>query len=83
MNVDLSTLRSVAASIDDPIERARLMLRVIDEQQEIVVEAGRLRRAAIMEARGAGWTQDEIARALGVSPGRVSQMGKERGGPPE
>lgn len=75
-NVDLSTLRATAIGIRDPIERARFLLRVIDEQQGVLAEAGRLRRAAIVEARDAGLTQEEIARALGVTPGRVSQMGK-------
>lgn len=74
--MDLSTLRATAIEIRDPIERARFLLRVIDEQQGVLAEAGRLRRAAIVEARDAGLTQEEIARALGVSPGRVSQMGK-------
>jgi GntR family transcriptional regulator len=46
------------------------------EQQGLVEEAAKLRRAAIAQAREAGMTQDGIAKALGVSPGRVSQMRK-------
>lgn len=46
------------------------------EQQGLVEEAAKLRRAAIAEAREAGMTQDGIAKALGVTPGRVSQMRK-------
>ncbi len=74
--MDQATLRATAISIKDPIERAKYLLQMIDEQQGVLAEAGRLRRAAIVEARDAGLTQEEIARALGVTPGRVSQMGK-------
>lgn len=76
MYMDLETLRATAISIRDPIDRARFLLQAIDDQQDVLAEAGRLRRAAIVEARAAGLTQEEIARALGVTPGRVSQMGK-------
>ncbi|WP_235018242.1 GntR family transcriptional regulator [Thermomonospora echinospora] len=46
------------------------------EQQGITEEAARIRRSAIAEAREAGQTLEEIAKALGVTPGRVSQMRK-------
>ncbi|ONH62353.1 hypothetical protein CcI49_02950 [Frankia sp. CcI49] len=74
--MDLATLRSTASSIEDPVERTRFLLRVIDEQQGFITEAARLRRLAILEAREAGLTQEEIARALGLTAGRVSQMAK-------
>jgi DNA-directed RNA polymerase specialized sigma24 family protein len=72
--VDLATLRSAVMAISDPVKRAQMLSRVIAEQQEVLAEAAQLRRAAILEARDAGTTQDEIARSLGVTPGRVSQM---------
>lgn len=40
------------------------------------VELSRIRRGAIIEAQEAGQRQEDIARHLGVSPGRVSQMKK-------
>jgi DNA-binding GntR family transcriptional regulator len=67
------TLHQIAA-VADPIERARVVGRVMAEQQRTVSELARIRRDAIAEARTAGMRQDEIARRLGVSPGRVSQM---------
>lgn len=73
--MDLRTLRDISA-IADPIERARAISRAMTDQQGLTEEAARLRRGAIAEAREAGHTLEEIARALGVSPGRVSQMRK-------
>lgn len=73
--MDLRTLQEVAA-IADPVERARALTRVMAQEQGLVEEAAKIRRAAIAEARDAGMTQEEIARALGVTPGRVSQMRK-------
>jgi DNA-binding GntR family transcriptional regulator len=62
------------AAVADPIERARAVSRAMAEQQRTVTELARLRREAIAEAQTSGMRQDEIARMLGVSPGRVSQM---------
>jgi GntR family transcriptional regulator len=73
--VDLRTLRDISA-IADPIERARAISRAMTEQQGLTEEAARIRRGAIAEAREAGHTLEEIAKALGVTPGRVSQMRK-------
>jgi GntR family transcriptional regulator len=73
--VDLRTLRELSA-IADPIDRARALSRAMTEQQGLTEEAARIRRGAIAEAREAGHTLEEIAKALGVSPGRVSQMRK-------
>ncbi|GAA0934254.1 UTRA domain-containing protein [Nonomuraea longicatena] len=77
--MDLRTLRDISA-IADPIERARAISRAMTEQQGITQEAARIRRGAIAEAREQGHTLEAIAKALGVTPGRVSQMRK---GPPE
>ncbi|WP_084959479.1 UTRA domain-containing protein [Thermoactinospora rubra] len=71
--MDLKTLREVA-EIGDPLERARVLSRLMAEQQGLATEAARMRRQAIAEAREAGMSLEEIARRLGVSPGRVSQM---------
>lgn len=73
--MDLTTLRDIAA-ITDPIERARAVSQAMTQQQGITEEAARIRRGAIAEAREAGHSLEEIAKALGVTPGRVSQMRK-------
>ncbi|GAA4238892.1 hypothetical protein GCM10022254_56740 [Actinomadura meridiana] len=73
--MDLRTLRDISA-IADPIERARAISRTMTEQQGLTEEAARIRRGAIAEAREAGHTLEDIAKVLGVTPGRVSQMRK-------
>lgn len=71
--MDAQVLEQITA-IADPIERARAISRAIAAEQRMVTELARLRREAIAEAQSRGMRQDEIARLLGVSPGRVSQM---------
>lgn len=73
--MDSRTLRDISA-ISDPVERARAITRAMTEAQGLTEEAARIRRGAIAEAREAGHTLEDIARAIGVTPGRVSQMGK-------
>ena len=65
-----------AAAIEDPIERARALGRILTEYQAIVTNASRMRRQAIEEALASGMTQDQVAKAVGLSPGRISQMRK-------
>lgn len=71
--MDARTLRE-AASITDPIERARALERLMAEGAALSVEAARYRRDAIAEARAKGLTPQQIAAALGVSPGRIRQI---------
>lgn len=73
--MDLRTLRE-AASIADPVERARALGQMMTEVQGLVTQAATYRRHAIAEARATGLTVEQIAGGLGVSPGRISQMGK-------
>lgn len=68
-------LRSTAA-IDDPIERARTLSRILTEYQAVVANASRMRRQAIEEALASGMTQDQVAKAVDLTPGRISQMRK-------
>ncbi len=79
---DVRILEQIRA-ITEPIERARFISRVMTEQQGLVTELAQMRRHAIAEARDGGMTQDEIAKALGVTPGRVSQMRKAPAKAPE
>ncbi|MEV4889923.1 UTRA domain-containing protein [Nonomuraea sp. NPDC055795] len=73
--MDLKTLREVA-QISDPVERARVLSRLMTEEQGLVTEAAKMRRQAIAEAREGGMSLEDIAGQLGVSPGRISQMRK-------
>lgn len=71
--MDVRALRE-AASIADPIERARALERLMGETAALSSEAARYRRDAIAEARASGLTTAQIATALGVTPGRVRQI---------
>ncbi|MFI6451988.1 GntR family transcriptional regulator [Streptosporangium amethystogenes] len=73
--MDLDTLRDVS-ELTDPIERARVLGRLMTEEQERLEEAAKMRRQAIAEARDSGMGLEEIGTRLGVSPGRISQMRK-------
>ena len=65
-----------AANITDPIERARILTRLMTEDLGLTDAAARYRRQAIAEARDAGYTREQIAAALGVSPPRITQISK-------
>lgn len=71
--MDAQTLAE-AASIADPLERARVLERLMTDGAALSVEAARYRRDAIAEARANGLTPQQIGAALGVSPGRVRQI---------
>lgn len=71
--MDTRRLRE-AASIDDPLKRARALERLMTESSALSTEAARYRRDAIAQARAMGLTPSQIAGALGVSPGRVRQI---------
>jgi DNA-binding GntR family transcriptional regulator len=71
--MDATTLHE-AASIKDPIARARALERLMTDSAGLSVEAARYRRDAIAEARAQGMTPQQIGAALGVSPGRVRQI---------
>ncbi|MEU4537250.1 UTRA domain-containing protein [Streptosporangium sp. NPDC023825] len=73
--MDLETLRDVSG-LSDPVERARVLSRLITEEQELLAEAAKIRRQAIAEALDSGMSLEDVGTRLGVSPGRVSQMGK-------
>src|SRR4051812_35273186 len=73
--MDLRALRD-AAAIEDPVERAWAISRLMTENQGLVAEAAKGRRHAIAEARERGVRGEEIAGRLGVTPGGVSKMGR-------
>jgi hypothetical protein len=71
--VSINDIEKVQA-MADPAERARRATELMDEHQSAVVELARIRRSAIQELRGMGFTYTKVADALGVSRGRVSQI---------
>ncbi|MDP9863128.1 MULTISPECIES: GntR family transcriptional regulator [Streptosporangium] len=71
--MDDTTLEDITA-IADPVERAHAAGLAMAAQQDLVAGLARLRREAVAEARASGVRQEAIARRLGVTPGRVSQM---------
>ncbi|MDT0328845.1 GntR family transcriptional regulator [Nocardiopsis lambiniae] len=73
--MDARTLHDIAA-IADPLDRARAASAAMTTLQAQSVELSRIRRGAIIETQQAGMRQEDIARHLGVSPGRISQMKK-------
>ncbi|MDA2806820.1 GntR family transcriptional regulator [Nocardiopsis suaedae] len=77
--MDARTLDDIAA-IADPVERARAASAAMASLQGQSVELSRIRRGAIIEAQEGGMRQEEIARNLGVTPGRISQMKKAGAG---
>jgi GntR family transcriptional regulator len=62
-------------AIADPIERARIIRAIATERRTLPPALARIYRATLREIRGDGerklvW----IARKVGISPGRVSQL---------
>lgn len=74
--MDQRKLRDVAA-ISDPITRIKAVGQLMAEEQGAITELSSIRRRAIAEARDAGMTLADIAEAIGVSPGRVSQYTRQ------
>jgi DNA-binding GntR family transcriptional regulator len=68
-----ATIREIAAISDDQ-ERARAIQRVLSEQQALVGDLARLRRETVSSLRASGMTQAQVAKILGVSPGRAAQL---------
>src|SRR5215204_3043527 len=73
--MDARTLRE-ATALPDPLERARVLTRLMTEEQGLTDAAARYRRQAIAEARAQGISREQIAAALGVTPPRITQIAK-------
>lgn len=58
----------------DPLRRGQRASSLIVVYQQRATELARLRKAAIEEAKQAGMTYTEIASALGISKGRITQI---------
>jgi hypothetical protein len=68
--------------LPDPIERAKKSGDLLTRHQAVVTELSRIRREAVEELRATGMTQAEMASALGMTRGRISQL-VQSGPPPE
>jgi len=73
--MDVRTLHD-AATIADPLDRARALTTLMTENQGLTDAAARYRRRAIADAREQGISREQVAAALGVTPPRISQMTK-------
>lgn len=73
--MDARSLRE-AAALPDPLERARVLTRLMTEDQGLTDAAARYRRQAIADAREHGVSREQIAAALGVTPPRITQITK-------
>jgi len=69
-------------SISDPVERARALTDLLAEHQAAGKALAVMRRDAIDQALGTGVTAGQLARALGVSGPRISQMRRAEGPAP-
>jgi hypothetical protein len=60
--------------IGDPVKRALAISALIDKHQDAIVHLSRLRHAALAQLIDSGMTQNQLAKLLGMSKGRVSQL---------
>lgn len=74
---------SAVQRIEDPRQRAVRINELIDEQQTVMSELTRLRREAIEDMQRSGISQSEIAKLLGMTRSRVSQILAGSGRKPE
>ena len=58
----------------DPLRRGRRASSLMVIYQQRATELARLRKAAIQEAKQSGMTYTDIAEALGISKGRITQI---------
>ena len=78
MDADVKAL----ADVPDAVQRAKEAAGLLDRYQSALGELSRIRREAVEEMIAGGMSHGQIAEALGVSRGRVSQLTKA-GPPPE
>ncbi|GGM84175.1 hypothetical protein GCM10012275_63530 [Longimycelium tulufanense] len=61
-------------ALDDPVDRAKRAGELVAEHQTVVTELSRIRREALEELVARGSKPGEIAKALGMTRARVSQL---------
>lgn len=62
----------------DPESRALALNDLVHQAERLRTEASKQRANTLRELSAAGWPGQEIARLIGVSKGRVSQLLSER-----
>lgn len=65
-------------AIDDPAERARAATELLGSYQRHVTHLARVRRQAVTQLRSQGLSYGQVADALGLSRGRIAQLGADR-----
>lgn len=58
----------------DPIKRGRIATELLDQYQQRSAELAQIRREAIEEARDVLGNYTEVAKALGLTKGRITQI---------
>jgi hypothetical protein len=67
------------AGITDPAARARAATEALAEHQQAVTRLARIRRAAVAELRSAGLSLAQVGSQLGLTRGRIAQLGVDYG----
>jgi hypothetical protein len=67
------------AAIGDPETRAREAGEAMTYHQDLVTKLARVRRAAVAELRASGLSYAQVAQRLGVTRGRIAQLGVDYG----
>lgn len=62
------------AALTSPVDRAAAVTVVARAKGTLPGNLADLRRAALLEARAAGVKVSDLARRVGLSPGRISQL---------
>lgn len=74
MFIDADAVLDRVTNSNDPIERIKNVGTALVEIQNLTAELGRLRREEVEELKATGLTQNAIARAIGLTSARMSQV---------
>ncbi|TMS00218.1 helix-turn-helix domain-containing protein [Nonomuraea basaltis] len=74
MFIDADAVLDLVTSSNDPVERIKNVGAALVEIQNLTAELGRLRREEVEELKAAGMSQNAIARAIGLTSARMSQV---------
>jgi DNA-directed RNA polymerase specialized sigma24 family protein len=65
-------------AVDDPLERAVEIGKLVTSLAQLQEELLRLRREAVLQLRERGYSYGEIGRALGLHRNRIQQIAEGR-----
>lgn len=74
MFIDADAVLDLVTNSTDPVERIKNVGAALVEIQNLTAELGRLRREEVEELKAAGMSQNAIARAIGLTSARMSQV---------